>query len=272
MCNIFKFYRSKMCDYCSWIEQILARVNVEAKLIQESIPQPRVDPTIIVHGGAGRISKKKRKLMLEAVKNAALEGYKILIDGYTAVDAIEIAISRMEDTLYLNYTKEAPMHTNDEIVWDAGIMTNNLDAGCIGLIHGIEHPIKLAREVLENTDHVLIVENGATKLAKEANLPMLLKQLTDSILFIGETISEEEHFDISSNNDSNDDLSINCVNNIKQKEKDTSIIKMYFPECNFLKMEDIEIKDEDEKLTESNDILLFHEVCNKIYIFPILLS
>ncbi|KAL2730814.1 isoaspartyl peptidase/L-asparaginase-like [Vespula squamosa] len=248
-----------MCDYCSWIEQILARINVEAKLLQESIPPPHVDPTIIVHGGAGRIPKKKQKLMLEAVKNAALEAYKTLINGYTAVDAIEIAISRMENTLYLNYTKEAPLHTNDEIVWDAGIMTNNLDAGSIGLIHGIEHPIKLARQVLENTDHVLIVENGAAKLAKEADLPILMRKFipTDSVLFIGEM--EGEHYDTSSSTDSNDDFPIKCANDIEHKENDTSIIKMYFPECNFLEMEDIDTNDENEESEKLDEILLFHE-------------
>ncbi|XP_043682889.1 isoaspartyl peptidase/L-asparaginase-like [Vespula pensylvanica] len=251
-----------MCDYCSWIEQILARINVETRLLKETIPPPYVDPTVIVHGGAGKIPKKKQKLMLEAVKNAALKAYKNLIDGYTAVDAIEIAISCMEDTLYLNYTKEAPMHTNDEIVWDAGIMTNDLDAGSIGFIQGIEHPIKLAREVLKNTDHVLIVENGATKLAKEADLPILMRKFmpTDTIRFIDE--SEEEYYDISSSSDSTDDFLIKCANDIKNdymkhKENDTSIIKMYFPECNFLEMEEIEM--EDEELTELNITIPFHE-------------
>ncbi|KAF7382410.1 hypothetical protein HZH68_015329 [Vespula germanica] len=252
-----------MCDYCSWIEQILARINVETRLLKETIPPPYVDPTVIVHGGAGKIPKKKQKLMLEAVKNAALKAYKNLIDGYTAVDAIEIAISCMEDTLYLNYTKEAPMHTNDEIVWDAGIMTNDLNAGSIGFIQGIEHPIKLAREVLKNTDHVLIVENGATKLAKEADLPILMRKFmpADTIRFIDE--SEEEYYDISSSSDSTDDFLIKCANDfkndyMKHKENDTSIIKMYFPECNFLEMEEIEM--EDGESTELDISIPFHEV------------
>ncbi|KAI4477375.1 hypothetical protein M0804_012761 [Polistes exclamans] len=256
-----------MCDYCSWIEQILARINVESKLLQERIPPPRVDPTVIVHGGAGRITKMKRTFMLEEVKSAALEAYKTLIEGYTAVDAVDTAISRMENTLYLNYMEEAYTHTNDEIIMDAAIMTNNLDAGCVGVVCGIEHPIKLAREVLENTNHVLVVESGAQKLAGKAKLSKLPQKYfmrqsaaTDNSIFSAdEMISEEEHCNLSCSIDSIDNSSINNekeVNksdDIKCRENEISTIKMYFPQCQFLETEG------NEELRKSDSIVSFHE-------------
>ncbi|KAI4497715.1 hypothetical protein M0802_007255 [Mischocyttarus mexicanus] len=256
-----------MCDYCSWIEQILARINVESKLLEERIPPPRVDPTIIVHGGAGKISETKRTFMLEEVKNAALEAYKKLIEGYTAVDAVDTAISRMENTLYLNYMEETHMHNNDEIIMDAGIMTNNLDAGCVGLVCGIEHPIKLAREVLENTDHVLVVENGAQRLAEKAKLSKLPEKyltrqsapIDDSIFFVDEMISEEEHCDLTWSTDSidnsiiNNEKETNKLDDIKCEENEISKIKMYFPQCHFLETEG------NEELKKSDSIVPFHE-------------
>ncbi|XP_043488348.1 isoaspartyl peptidase/L-asparaginase-like isoform X3 [Polistes fuscatus] len=178
-----------MCDYCSWIEQILARINVESKLLQERIPPPRVDPTVIVHGGAGIIPKTKRKFMLEEVKSAALEAYKTLIEGYTAVDAVDTAISRMENTLYLNYMEEAYTHTNEEIIMDAAIMTNNLNAGCVGVVCGIEHPIKLeteGNEELRKSDSIVSFHEARTVGAVAYDRK---KHLSSGISTMGESMT-----------------------------------------------------------------------------------
>ena len=42
----------------------------------------------------------------------------------------------------------------------------DISAGCVGMVKGICNPIKLARQVMERTDHVLIVSEGANKFAK----------------------------------------------------------------------------------------------------------
>ncbi|KAK2584705.1 hypothetical protein KPH14_007039 [Odynerus spinipes] len=262
-----------MCDYCSWIQQILARINVEAKQLQERIPPPRVDPVIIVHGGAGRITKDKCSFMLEEVKDAAVKAYNDLIQGYTAVDAIEIAISRMEDTLYTNY--KDILHINDDIVMDASIMTNNLNAGCVGVVRGVEHPIKLAREVLEHTDHVIIVEKGAQKLAKDAHIPILpqkylLRQFTpSSSASCTYRSGEEECVDPNSNTDDSSDKSVSE----DDKERDTeckreeiSMIKNYLSECHFLKPEPEEMEGDiyDEELRGSDSFISIHKASNTV--------
>jgi len=55
-----------MCDYCAWISEILARVSAETQIKKKK--KPRVDPIVIVHGGAGRIPRYARKFMLDEVK------------------------------------------------------------------------------------------------------------------------------------------------------------------------------------------------------------
>lgn len=60
-----------MCDYCSWIDQILVRINAEAKP-EKKKHKIHVDPVIIVHGGAGRIPRKKRERMLFEVTGIIL--------------------------------------------------------------------------------------------------------------------------------------------------------------------------------------------------------
>lgn len=58
-----------MCDYCSWIKEILARIDAETQMKKKKkIIMPRVDPVIIVHGGAGKIPRYARKFMLDEVK------------------------------------------------------------------------------------------------------------------------------------------------------------------------------------------------------------
>ncbi|XP_076301070.1 uncharacterized protein LOC143219116 [Lasioglossum baleicum] len=194
-----------MCDYCSWIDQILARIAVESTL-EKKKPQIHVDPVIVVHGGAGKIPRKIRPRMLTEVKNAAIEAYKDLINGRSAVHAVEKAISYMESKPYFNCARGGSMDINDEIVTDAAIVTPK-NAGCVGAVRDIEHPIALglcyilvarirrkhwiestnfaARMVMKKTEHILIVENGAQKFALDNGVPILCPgslNVTDSVI------------------------------------------------------------------------------------------
>jgi L-asparaginase / beta-aspartyl-peptidase len=48
---------------------------------------------------------------------------------------------------------------------DASIMDGrDISAGSIGMAQGIKNPIKLARKIMEQTDHVMIVSDGLTTL------------------------------------------------------------------------------------------------------------
>ncbi|KAF3420835.1 hypothetical protein E2986_11000 [Frieseomelitta varia] len=130
-----------MCDYCSWINQILARIKYESKLDKKK-RRIYTDPVIVVHGGAGKIPRAKHKRMLFEVKNAAIEAYCDLINGESATDAVEKAVAYMESRPLFNCAKGGSLNVNDEIVTDAAIMTTR-DAGCVGAVRDIEHPISL---------------------------------------------------------------------------------------------------------------------------------
>lgn len=52
----------------AWIGEILARIVVEMRIVEKKKTMPRVDPVVIVHGGAGRIPQYARKFMLDEVK------------------------------------------------------------------------------------------------------------------------------------------------------------------------------------------------------------
>ena len=55
------------------------------------------DPVIIIHGGAWAIPDDLADASLEGVKTAALKGYQCLLNGGSAVDGVETAITTLED-------------------------------------------------------------------------------------------------------------------------------------------------------------------------------
>ncbi|XP_077266835.1 isoaspartyl peptidase/L-asparaginase [Temnothorax americanus] len=160
-----------MCDYCAWISEILARISAETRIRKKK--KKRVDPVVVVHGGAGRIPRYAQKFMLDEVKNAAVAAYRDLIKGRCSLDAVERAICHMESKKYFNCGYGGSLDANGEVVMDAAIMTNGLRAGCVGAVRNIAHPITLAKIVLQQAGLVLIVEAGAQKFALESGVPTL---------------------------------------------------------------------------------------------------
>ncbi|KAL6445781.1 hypothetical protein ACFW04_000910 [Cataglyphis niger] len=177
-----------MCDYCVWIREILAKIEAETE--KKKKIKLRADPVVIVHGGAGKIPRYARKFMLDEVKNAAVAAYRDLIRGCCSLNAVERAICHMESKKYFNCAYGGSLDANGEVVMDAAIMTNDLRVGCVGAVRNIAHPITLAKLVLQKTEHMLIVEDGAQKFALESNFPTLspsqLIVTTDSKMLLQE--------------------------------------------------------------------------------------
>ncbi len=126
---------------------------------------------IVVHGGAG-FWRRDIRTALEGVRNAASSGSRILADGGSAVDAVEAAVSVMEDNPIFNAGKGSSLTFSGTVEMDAAIMDGtNLAAGAVALVHNIKNPVRLARLVMEETDHVLLSGPTAEKIAKAYSLP-----------------------------------------------------------------------------------------------------
>jgi beta-aspartyl-peptidase (threonine type) len=127
---------------------------------------------IAIHGGAGTLVKGLMTPELEAQYKAALEyarneGYKILENGGTAMDAIETATRLLEDTPLFNAGKGSVFTNEGTHEMDAAIMDgSNLKAGAVTLITGIKNPVSLARDVMDKSYHVFLAGEGAMKFAK----------------------------------------------------------------------------------------------------------
>ena len=128
--------------------------------------------SIAIHGGAGTLVKglmtpEKEDQYKTALSNALESGYNILESGGTAIDAVEAAVNKLEDSPLFNAGKGSVFTNEGTHEMDAAIMDGkNLEAGAVSLITGIKNPISLARDVMEKSEHVFLAGEGAMRFAK----------------------------------------------------------------------------------------------------------
>ena len=130
----------------------------------------------MIHGGAGVLSKsamtpEKEKAFRVALEEAVLAGYKALQGGKSSLDAVEIAIKILEDSPLFNAGKGAVFTNDGKNELDASIMDGKtLAAGAVAGLRHVKNPISLARAVMEKSEHVMMVGEGAEKFAREKKL------------------------------------------------------------------------------------------------------
>ena len=132
---------------------------------------------IVIHGGAGwsrNQTEEKLKSIQDGLKRALDEGFAILESGGTSLDAVEAAVVILEDDVTFNAGKGSVYTAEEKQEMDASIMTGELqNAGAVASVSTIKNPIKLARYVMEKTEHVLIVGQGAEKVAIKGGLEVV---------------------------------------------------------------------------------------------------
>ena len=126
---------------------------------------------IVVHGGAG-FWRRDLPRGLEGVMTAARSGSTLLKKGGTALDAVESAIVKMENNEIFNAGRGSSLTWLGTVEMDAAIMDGtDLSAGAVAMVRDVKNPIRLARLVMERTEHVLIAGESAEQLAKAFSLP-----------------------------------------------------------------------------------------------------
>lgn len=130
-------------------------------------------PAIIVHGGAGRIPDEHEiEPRLQGCREAARAGWTILRDGGTALDAAEAAVVALENNPLFNAGTGSTLCAAGTVEMDASIMDGaTLQAGAVAAVRFIRNPVTLARRVMEQGRHVLLVGEGARAFAGTAGIP-----------------------------------------------------------------------------------------------------
>ncbi|KAF5298636.1 hypothetical protein FQR65_LT09732 [Abscondita terminalis] len=123
----------------------------------------------------GDIKDEKVPGVLEGVKTAVKKGYHILnSENGSVLEAVEAAVRIMESNPIYNAGLGSVLNVEGEVEMDASIMVgSDLSAGAVTVVKNIEHPISLARLVMEKTSHVLLAAEGAVKFAASQGVPIL---------------------------------------------------------------------------------------------------
>jgi beta-aspartyl-peptidase (threonine type) len=126
---------------------------------------------IALHGGAGTILRShltpEKELAYKTALGEALEvGESILKKGGNALDAIEQTVISLENCPLFNAGKGAVFTYDGKHEMDASIMSGiDLSAGAVSGINHVKNPVKLARAIMEKTEHVYLSGNGALEFA-----------------------------------------------------------------------------------------------------------
>jgi beta-aspartyl-peptidase (threonine type) len=121
---------------------------------------------IIVNGGAGPWQEKPLEKALSGIRRAVLAGWKVLQDGGSALDATVEAVVVMEDDPVFNAGTGSCLNTLGFPELEALVMRGDtLEAGAVAGAR-VKNPVRLARLVMEKTDHVILYGEGAMMFAR----------------------------------------------------------------------------------------------------------
>jgi beta-aspartyl-peptidase (threonine type) len=128
-------------------------------------------PSIIVHGGAGAALGDADEFR-PGVRAAVGAGWAVLAAGGRALDAVEAAVRSLEDHERFNAGRGSVLTEQGTVEMDASIMEGDtLACGAVAAVSRVPNPVSLARRVLGDGRHVLLVADGAHAFARVAGLP-----------------------------------------------------------------------------------------------------
>ncbi|MBD83402.1 MAG: beta-aspartyl-peptidase [Oceanibulbus sp.] len=132
--------------------------------------------SLAIHGGAGTLLKENMTPEKEAAYHDALAraleaGEAILREGGSAMDAVEAAVCALENEPLFNAGRGAVYTSEGTQEMDAAVMDGrDRRAGSVAGVFGPKNPVKLARAVMERTEHVTLIGPNALEIARQAGL------------------------------------------------------------------------------------------------------
>jgi beta-aspartyl-peptidase (threonine type) len=121
----------------------------------------------------GELTEEEAAFQRVGLGEALHAGWLILNQGGTALDAVEAAVRSLEANEHFNAGRGSSLTRQGEAEMDAAIMDGRtLKAGTISSVKYVQHPISLARAVMEHSSHVALTGEGALELALERGLPL----------------------------------------------------------------------------------------------------
>ena len=131
-------------------------------------------PTLLVHGGAWAIPAAAAAAHQAGVRNALETGYAVLSRGGSALDAVEAAVTVLEDDPAFDAGRGSFLTSDGRVQLDALLMDGGrMKAGGVACVERLRNPIQAARLVLEKSPHVYFVGQGAEDFAHAHGMTLI---------------------------------------------------------------------------------------------------
>ena len=131
-----------------------------------------VSPVVVIHGGAGTLSRslitpEREAAYRAALQEIALAAQTLLAQGVAALDVVTEAVRRFEECPLFNAGKGAVYTADERHELDACVMRgSDLAVGAVAGVTRLRNPVLAAREILLAGGPVLLVQ-----FLKAAQLP-----------------------------------------------------------------------------------------------------
>jgi beta-aspartyl-peptidase (threonine type) len=131
---------------------------------------------LAIHGGAGTLlrssmTSEKEKEYLTGLEDALKAGYNVLQNGGSSLDAVEAAVVVLEDCPLFNAGRGSVFNHIGKHEMDASIMYGKtLEAGAVSGVSNIKNPVRLAKTIMQQSEHVMMSGAGAEAFAATQGL------------------------------------------------------------------------------------------------------
>jgi beta-aspartyl-peptidase (threonine type) len=134
------------------------------------------DFSLMIHGGAGALENIKEAKVavryLEGIRTVLEHGRTILSAGGSALEAVEVSVALLEDDPIFNAGCGSVLNEHGRVEMDAAIMNGeDLKAGSVAAVSNITNPIHLARLIMAESEHVMLIGQGAMDFARKHGMP-----------------------------------------------------------------------------------------------------
>jgi len=131
-------------------------------------------PVLVIHGGAWAMPDDGVVAHERGIAEALRAGWSALSRGGTAVDAVEAAVTVMEDDDTFDAGRGSFLTRDGRVQLDALLMSGaDLKTGGVACVERLRNPIQAARLVLERSPHVYFVGVGAERFATQHGMRLI---------------------------------------------------------------------------------------------------
>jgi len=130
-------------------------------------------PKLIIHGGASSLSDKGGLASVRlSLQKIVQEVYDLLLEGYSATDAVVEGCKRLEDEPRFNAGTGSVLQSDGQVRMSASLMNGFLESfsGVIN-VSRLKNPIELAK-FLQSQDDRIISDCGSSELLRELKTPI----------------------------------------------------------------------------------------------------